>query len=135
MSGETRMRPADGQPPAFAEMLGHPRPLWMLFMTEFWERFAFYGIRWALVLYIVAQFYNGSGAGEADANLIYGQYLALVYASAVFGGYIADRVIGYQRSILVGALVMAAGLFMITIPNPDMFKLGLATVIVGNGMF
>src|SRR5206468_6818618 len=104
-------------------------------MTEFWERFAFYGIRWALVLYIVAQFYNGSGAGESDANLIYGSYLALVYASAVFGGYIADRVIGYQRSILVGAAIMAIGLFLITIPNPDIFKIGLSTIIVGNGMF
>jgi POT family proton-dependent oligopeptide transporter len=121
--------------PEYRQIMGHPAPLWMLFMTEFWERFAFYGIRWALVLYIVAQFHNGSGAGEADANLIYGQYLALVYASAVFGGYIADRVIGYQRSILVGASIMAIGLFAITIPNPDIFKIGLSTIIVGNGMF
>jgi POT family proton-dependent oligopeptide transporter len=104
-------------------------------MTEFWERFAFYGIRWALVLYIVAQFYGGSGVGQADANLTYGSYLALVYAGAVFGGYIADRVIGYQRSILVGAAFMAAGLFAITVPDPNVFKLGLATIIVGNGMF
>lgn len=121
--------------PEFRQIMGHPAPLWMLFMTEFWERFAFYGIRWALVLYIVAQFYGGSGVGQADANLTYGSYLALVYAGAVFGGYIADRVIGYQRSILVGAAFMAAGLFAITIPNPDVFKLGLATIIVGNGMF
>ncbi|HMN34828.1 MAG TPA: MFS transporter, partial [Chiayiivirga sp.] len=48
--------------PAFPQMLGHPRPLWMLFMTEFWERFAFYGMRWALALYIVAQFYAGDSA-------------------------------------------------------------------------
>ncbi|HBI70875.1 MAG TPA: MFS transporter, partial [Massilia sp.] len=107
----------------------------MLFMTEFWERFAFYGIRWALVLYIVAQFYEGSAVGQASANLTYGSYLALVYAGAVFGGLIADRVIGYQRSILIGAVFMAAGLFMITVPNEDVFKLGLATIIVGNGMF
>ena len=60
--------------PDFKTTLGHPRPLWMLFMTEFWERFAFYGIRWALVLYIVAQFYNGSAAGEGDASRIYGAY-------------------------------------------------------------
>jgi POT family proton-dependent oligopeptide transporter len=105
--------------PEFKQIMGHPAPLWMLFMTEFWERFAFYGIRWALVLYIVAQFYGGAGAGQADANLTYGSYLALVYAGAVFGGYVADRVIGYQRSILVGAVFMAAGLFAITIPNPD----------------
>jgi POT family proton-dependent oligopeptide transporter len=135
MSGAATSTAEPKVAPEFRQIMGHPAPLWMLFMTEFWERFAFYGIRWALVLYIVAQFHNGSGAGEADANLVYGQYLALVYASAVFGGYIADRVIGYQRSILVGAAVMAAGLFAITIPNPDMFKLGLATIIVGNGMF
>jgi POT family proton-dependent oligopeptide transporter len=121
--------------PEFKQIMGHPAPLWMLFMTEFWERFAFYGIRWALVLYIVAQFYGGSGVGQADANLTYGSYLALVYAGAVFGGYIADRVIGYQRSILVGAAFMVVGLFAITFPDPNIFKLGLATIIVGNGMF
>jgi len=121
--------------PEFRQIMGHPAPLWMLFMTEFWERFAFYGIRWALVLYIVAQFYGGSGVGQADANLTYGSYLALVYAGAVFGGYIADRVIGYQRAILVGAAFMVAGLFAITMPDPEIFKIGLATIIVGNGMF
>jgi POT family proton-dependent oligopeptide transporter len=135
MSGAATTTAGQKAIPEYRQIMGHPAPLWMLFMTEFWERFAFYGIRWALVLYIVAQFYNGSGAGEADANLIYGQYLALVYASAVFGGYIADRVIGYQRSILVGAAIMAIGLFLIAIPNPDIFKIGLSTIIVGNGMF
>ncbi|WP_266170433.1 peptide MFS transporter [Dyella subtropica] len=121
--------------PDFPQTLGHPRPLWMLFMTEFWERFSFYGIRWALVLYIVAQFYQGSGTGEQPANQLYGAYLALVYAAAIFGGYVADRVIGYQRSILLGALIMAAGLFLIAVPNQEVFKLGLATVIAGNGLF
>jgi POT family proton-dependent oligopeptide transporter len=111
------------QPPEFKQIMGHPAPLWMLFMSEFWERFAFYDIRWALTLYIVAQFYNGDAAGESQANLIYGSYLALVYAGALFGGYVADRVLGYQRSILVGAAFMAAGLFMIAMPNPDIFKL------------
>ena len=127
--------PASRPLPEFKQIMGHPAPLWMLFMTEFWERFAFYGIRWALVLYIVAQFYGGDASGQADANLTYGSYLALVYAGAVFGGYVADRIIGYQRSILVGAIFMAAGLFMISIPNHDVFKLGLATIIVGNGLF
>ncbi len=121
--------------PEFKQVMGHPRPLWMLFMTEFWERFAFYGIRWALVLYIVAQFHAGSATGEASANQTYGAYLALVYAAAIFGGYIADRVLGYQRSILLGAVIMAAGLFMISLPNEQIFKLGLATIICGNGLF
>ena len=123
------------QPPEFKQIMGHPAPLWMLFMSEFWERFAFYGIRWALTLYVVAQFYNGDSAGESQANLIYGSYLALVYAGALFGGFVADRVLGYQRSILVGAAFMAAGLFMIAMPDPNIFKLGLATVIAGNGLF
>ena len=119
----------------FPEMLGHPRPLWMLFMTEFWERFSFYGMRWALTLYIVAQFYNGDPSGEAPANRTYGAYLALVYAAGLFGGYIADRLIGHQRSILTGAIVMGAGLFVMMIPNQQIFVLGLALVIIGNGLF
>ncbi len=122
-------------PPEYPQQMGHPRPLWMLFMTEFWERFAFYGIRWALVLYMVAQFHGGDAAGEAPSNLVYGAYLAIVYAVAIFGGYVADRVLGYQRSILVGAVIMATGLFMISIPDPNIFKFGLATIIVGNGLF
>jgi len=127
--------PQTPAPPEFAQTLGHPRPLWMLFMTEFWERFAFYGMRWALALYIVAQFHGGDSAGEAPASRLYGAYLALVYAAALFGGYVADRIIGYQRSILLGASIMAAGLFMIMLPNEQVFKLGLATIIVGNGLF
>lgn len=127
--------PGGSVPPAYPQIMGHPRPLWMLFMTEFWERFAFYGIRWALVLYIVAQFHGGAASGEASANQTYGAYLALVYAAAIFGGYVADRVIGYQRSILVGAVIMAAGLFMISMPDENIFKFGLATIIAGNGLF
>jgi POT family proton-dependent oligopeptide transporter len=107
----------------------------MLFMTEFWERFAFYGIRWALVLYIVAQFHAGSASGEEPASRTYGAYLALVYAAAIFGGYVADKILGYQRSILLGAVIMASGLFMIAIPDERIFTFGLATVIVGNGLF
>lgn len=121
--------------PEYPQLLGHPRPLWMLFMSEFWERFAFYGMRWALTLYIVAQFFGGDDAGQASASRTYGAYLALVYATAVFGGYVADKVIGYQRSILLGAAAMAAGLFMIMLPNHSVFMLGLSTIIVGNGLF
>ncbi|WP_363800609.1 oligopeptide:H+ symporter [Lysobacter firmicutimachus] len=135
MSGAATTTSGQAPIPEFQQRLGHPKPLWMLFMTEFWERFAFYGIRWALVLYIVHQFHGGDAAGEAPANRIYGAYLALVYAAAIFGGYIADRVLGYQRSILLGAVIMSAGLFMIALPNEQIFKLGLATIICGNGLF
>jgi proton-dependent oligopeptide transporter, POT family len=131
MSTDTR----EIAPPEFPQQLGHPRPLWMLFMSEFWERFAFYGIRWAMVLYIVAQFYHGAATGEKPASELYGAYLSLVYAGAIFGGYVADKVIGYQRSTLLGAVIMACGFFLITIDSREAFKFGLATIIVGNGLF
>lgn len=130
-----QMPPGGTLPPDFPQAMGHPKPLWMLFMTEFWERFAFYGMRWALVLYIVAQFHNGDASGEAPASELYGAYLALVYAAAIFGGYVADKLIGYQRAILLGAIIMAAGLFMVMVPSDSVLKLGLATIIVGNGLF
>ncbi len=135
MSNEGGSSRAEAAIPEFRQVLGHPGPLWMLFMSEFWERFAFYGIRWALVLYIVAQFHGGAASGQADANLTYGSYLALVYAAAILGGYVADKYLGHQRSILVGAVFMAAGLFLIAVPDPRLFKLGLATIVCGNGMF
>jgi proton-dependent oligopeptide transporter, POT family len=132
----TSSAPSQARPvPDYPQTMGHPRPLWMLFMTEFWERFAFYGMRWALTLYIVAEFFNGEASGQGYASRTYGAYLALVYASAIFGGYVADRVLGYQRSILVGAAVMGLGLFMVMVPQQDIFLAGLATVIVGNGLF
>ena len=131
---DTTAAPVAGLP-AGRDVLGHPRQLWMLFMTEFWERFAFYGMRWALTLYIVAQFFGGDPSGQAYASRTYGAFLALVYATAIFGGYAADRLIGYQRSILLGAVITAIGLFMITVPNQEVFLMGLAVVITGNGLF
>jgi POT family proton-dependent oligopeptide transporter len=134
MSGATT---PSGQPaiPEFTQWMGHPKPLWMLFMTEFWERFAFYGMRWALTLYIVAEFFAGDASGQGYASRTYGAFLALVYATALFGGFVADRIIGYQRSILLGAVIMASGLFVIMLPNQSLFILGLSLVIVGNGLF
>jgi POT family proton-dependent oligopeptide transporter len=121
--------------PDYPQTFGHPRPLWMLFMTEFWERFAFYSVSWALALYIVAHFYHGDPAGQVWASKIYGAYTALIYAASIFGGYVADKVIGYQRSILIGAMVMAIGLFVVMLPGKEIFMFGLSMVIVGNGLF
>jgi len=104
-------------------------------MTEFWERFAFYSVSWALALYIVAHFFNGDPAGEKWASAVYGAYTALIYATSIFGGFVADKVIGYQRSILIGAAVMALGLFVVMLPSKEPFLLGLAMVVVGNGLF
>ena len=129
------MSAATAARPAFPETFGHPRPLWMLFMSEFWERFAFYGMRWALALYIVDQFFSGDPSGQGYASRTYGAYLALVYATSIGGGFVADRLLGYQRSILLGAVIMGLGLFTITVPNQQVFIFGLALVITGNGLF
>jgi len=119
----------------FPDLLGHPRPLWMLFMTEFWERFCFYGMRWALTLYVVAQFYDGKPIGENPANQTYGAFLALVYATGIFGGMVADRILGFQRAIMLGAVIIAAGLFTLLVPSEPVFRVGLALMIIGNGLF
>jgi len=70
MTGAQELPSSGGEIPEFKQVMGHPAPLWMLFMTEFWERFAFYGIRWALTLYIVTQFYGGESSGRDQGTTI-----------------------------------------------------------------
>jgi proton-dependent oligopeptide transporter, POT family len=119
------------------EILGHPRPLWMLFFAEFWERFAYYGMRALLAAYVATAFFGHLESGKANeaASLAYGGYTALVYGLGVFGGYIADRILGYQRAIMLGGVFMAIGLFLLLAPQFNVFLLGLATIVVGNGLF
>ena len=106
--------PNASQPPLFGgEILGHPKALWQLFNIEMWERFAFYGMRAVLAVYVANRFFSHLGnEANAQASLVYGGYTALVYATGIAGGYVADRVLGYQRSILLGALIMALGGFL-----------------------
>lgn len=112
-------------------ILGHPSGLFFLFFAELWERFCYYGMRALLALYVVAQFQKP----QDQASVSYGAFTALVYALGIFGGYVADRVLGYRRAIITGGIFMAIGEFMLMVPNEDMFLLGLATLMVGNGMF
>ncbi len=86
---------------------GHPKGLYLLFVTEMAERFSYYGMRALFVLYLVAAFFN-----SADASQIYGSYTGLVYLTPLLGGYIADRYWGNRRSIIVGGIVMAIGQFL-----------------------
>ncbi len=118
------------------EFLGHPKALWQLSNVEMWERFAFYGMRALLAVYVATTFFGHLGdQANAEASLVYGGYTALVYATGIIGGYIADKVLGYQRSILLGALVMAAGLFMLLVEELTWFLIGLALIVAGNGLF
>ena len=118
------------------EFLGHPKALWQLSNVELWERFSFYGMRALLAVYVATMFFGHLGSqANAQASLVYGGYTALVYATAIIGGYIADHVLGYQRSILLGAIIMAAGLFVLLIEDLNWFLVGLALIVAGNGLF
>jgi POT family proton-dependent oligopeptide transporter len=118
------------------QILGHPKALWQLSNIEMWERFAYYGMRALLAVYVATTFFGHLGEqANSQASLVYGGYTALVYATGIIGGYIADRVLGYQRSILLGALVMAAGLCVLLVENLTWFLIGLALIVAGNGLF
>jgi proton-dependent oligopeptide transporter, POT family len=124
-----------------AAQKGHPKGLYVLFATEMWERFSYYGMRAVLVLFLI----NALQYEEAFAFNIYGSYTSLVYLTPLVGGYIADRFWGNRRSILMGGLLMAMGQFMLFFcasmfqSNVDLsqilFYAGLAFLIVGNGFF
>ena len=112
-------------------LLGHPKGLGLLFVTEMWERFSYYGMRALLVLYLVnAQHWTA----ERAANL-YGTYTMLVYLTPLIGGYLADRIIGTRRSLVLGAIVIAAGHFTLAIANETAFYIGLGLIIIGTGFF
>ena len=136
------------------ELFGHPRGLTFLFATEMWERFSYYGMRALLVLYMVkllllpghADNVIGLGAlkslfesvsGSVDvqplSSHIYGLYTGLVYLTPVFGGMLADRVLGQHRTILLGASMMAIGHFMMAFE--PLFLFALTMLILGNGAF
>ena len=88
--------------------VGHPKGLYVLFLTEMWERFSYYGMRAMFVLYMV----KCLSLAKEDASQIYGNYTGLVYLTPLLGGYLADRFWGNRRSILLGSAVMALGQFL-----------------------
>jgi proton-dependent oligopeptide transporter, POT family len=108
---------------------GHPNGLYVLFFSEMWERFCYYGMRTLLTLYLVKSLMKG----DSDAAIIYGSYTALIYASAVLGGKLADRFLGYRFAILFGAALMSIGEFLILGGTETFLLLGMGALIVGNG--
>src|SRR5438105_2329844 len=132
--------------------LGHPRGLWFLAFTEAWERFSYYGMQSLLVLYMVKYLllpgrvervaifdafrqlplYSGLD-GQPLASAIFGTYAAAVYLTPIFGGFLADRVLGRRRTVLLGALTMAAGHFLMAFEPAFLFA--LLCLVVGVGMF
>ncbi|EJF08687.1 peptide MFS transporter [Pontibacter sp. BAB1700] len=124
-----------GADPTGPEMFGHPKGLFYLFFAELWERFSFYGMRALLVLYMVNNLFESFANRDEIAIGIYAAYGALVYATPVIGGMIADKLIGYRKAVMLGAVLMALGHFALAIEHPIFFYGSLALLIVGNGFF
>jgi POT family proton-dependent oligopeptide transporter len=145
---------ASAERAASGELFGHPRGLTYLFTTEMWERFSYYGMKALLVFYMVKHLLQPEraqaviGLAELKTGLefvfgpleiqplsshIYGLYTGLVYLTPVLGGYLADRVLGQRRMVIIGASLMAAGHFMMAFE--PLFLLALLVLILGNGAF
>ena len=116
-------------------VFGHPRGLITLFFTEMWERLSYYGMRALLVLFMTDQVINGGmELTDVKATAIYGIYTALVYLVALPGGWIAARLLGAQRAIFYGGIIIMCGHFTLAIPSTKFFFLGLLLIIIGTGL-
>ncbi|MFV0605800.1 MAG: peptide MFS transporter [Niabella sp.] len=121
---------------AVSPKVGHPKGLWYLFGTEMWERFGYYLMLGIFSLYMLDGWNNGGmGFSAAKKSDIYGTYLGLVYLTPFIGGLLADRVLGYRKSIVMGGLMMAAGYFLLGVHDTTSFYIALLLIILGNGFF
>ncbi len=121
--------------------LGHPKGLFLLFTTEMWERFSYYGMRAILVLYLVDRA-QGLGWTESSALQLYGNFTMLVYFTPLIGGWLADNYLGQRKAILLGGALMAGGHFLLGTPHSWIpgnellfFYAGLTGLVIGNGLF
>jgi POT family proton-dependent oligopeptide transporter len=133
-NGHTNGNGANGQVAAQtgdAPVSKHPPGLYVLFFTEMWERFSYYGMRALLVLYMI----KGLQFQQARSSEIYGFYTGFVYATPIIGGLLADRVLGYRRTILLGGTLMMIGHFLMAVEKVPFFYCALAFLILGNGAF
>lgn len=116
---------------------GHPKALYLLFFTEMWERFSYYGMRGILVLYLAKTYAEGGlGIDNKTATLIYGYFTGFVYFTPLIGGWLADNFLGQRKAIYIGALTMGLGqLVLFGFRNYIGLALGLSLLILGNGFF
>jgi len=119
------------------QFLGHPIGLYILFLTEMWERFSYYGMRAILVLYLVAEVgieNAGLGWSNEDALALYGWYTMFVYVASIPGGIIADKILGQKKSVFVGGMLLVAGHSVLAIEAMWAFYTGLTLIVMGVGM-
>ena len=118
------------------KVLGHPAGLFVLFFTEMWERFSYYGMRALLVMFFTASLLDGGwGWPREHAYAIFCTYTSLVYLSTLLGGYFADKKIGYRYAVVVGALLMTLGHGAMAVETPFFIYLGLTLLVFGSGFF
>ena len=118
------------------KVLGHPAGLFVLFFTEMWERFSYYGMRALLVMFFTASLLDGGwGWPREHAYAIFGTYTSLVYLSTLLGGYFADKKIGYRYAVAIGALLMTLGHGAMAIETPFFIYTGLTLLVFGSGFF
>lgn len=117
-------------------ILNHPTGLFVLFFTEMWERFSYYGMRAILVLFLTSSLLDEGWAWSNENALeLYAIYTGLVYITPIFGGLIADKFLGYRNSVILGAIIMTLGHASMALDTSTTFYLGLALLIIGNGLF
>lgn len=121
-----------------SKVLGHPSGLFVLFFTEMWERFSFYGMRVLLILFLTAALTGnnpGWGWTAENAGALYGTYAMLLYITPIFGGIIADKYIGYRWAVVIGSIIMTLGHAFMAFDTPLFMYLGLGALVIGTGFF
>ncbi len=117
-------------------VLGHPAGLFVLFFTEMWERFSFYGMRSLLILFLTTSMVDGGWEWTREnASALFGSYVGLVYLSTMLGGYFADKVIGFRWAVILGAALMTLGHASMALETEFTIYLGLILLVFGNGFF
>jgi POT family proton-dependent oligopeptide transporter len=117
-------------------VLGHPAGLFVLFFTEMWERFSFYGMRSLLILFLTTSSINGGWEWTREnASALFGSYVGLVYLSTMLGGYFADKIIGFRWAVVLGACLMTLGHASMAVETEFSIYLGLVLLVFGNGFF
>lgn len=121
-------------------VLGHPSGLFVLFFTEMWERFSFYGMRVLLINFLTTAIITGSpfsgwGWDPVQAGALYGTYAMLLYITPIFGGILADKFLGYRFAVVIGAAIMTLGHLFMAFDTPLFLYLGLAALVIGTGFF
>lgn len=121
-----------------SKVLGHPSGLFVLFFTEMWERFSFYGMKILLILFLTAPFLSDNPGWEwsrENALALIGTYGSLLYLTPLIGGYIADKITGYRVAVVIGCVIMTLGHASMALETKPAFYIGLALLVIGTGFF